>query len=258
MAIGLSYQTGQLEIGSYYGAPIRVSPLFFLLAAGLALPFWRMISLTGVVLALIFMAVVFASVLLHELAHAETARRFGVATERIDIHVSGGLVRLIGWPRTPQQDFAITLAGPLANLAIALFAIALAAMVPIQERGMIMIGDQLVPDPFTHVSMGVRAFRAAAYLNLALFAVNLLPAVPLDGGRLLYLVVAQRWNTRIALKTVGALGMVFAFLSGLATVIGALAGLGIWAPPSFQPNLQAFEAADQGSADWDSQAFPTA
>jgi Zn-dependent protease len=255
MAIGLSYETGQLEIGSYRGAPIYLSPLFFLLAAMLAIPFWRMVSLAGVALAFIFMAVAFASILLHELAHARMAHHYGVATERIDINISGGLVHLRGLPHTMKQDFAITLAGPLSNLAIGLFALALAALVP-PPADMIVVGDRTVPNPFQEAGIAYHALRATAYLNLGLFAVNLLPGVPLDGGKLVYLLVEQRWNARIALLTVSSLGLVFACISTLVMFVSLLAGFGFWAPPELQVNWYAFEAARQGRGDWDAHAFP--
>src|ERR1700726_4988710 len=76
MTIGLCYDTGQIEMCDYRGAPIRVSPAFFVVAGALAFPFWRMVSLSGLLLTLIFIAVAFASILLHELAHAWVAGRF--------------------------------------------------------------------------------------------------------------------------------------------------------------------------------------
>ncbi len=259
MAVGFSIDTGQLEIGSYRGAPIYLSPLFFILAALLANPFWRMVNLTGVALALVFMAVALLSILLHELAHAEVARRYGVATERIDILMMGGLVHLRGLPRTMMQDFAITTAGPLANLAIGLVALlGLMTLMPAPSPEYIQMDTIMVRDLMHGPGAFDRLLRATAYLNIGLFILNIVPAVPLDGGKLLYLLAERRWNARVALQLVGALGMVFAGISFLVSLISALALVPIWAPPYFKPNWQAFDAACRGHGDWNLAAFPNA
>ena len=255
MAIRFSYQTGLFEIGRYHGAPVYLSPAFFLVAAALAMPFWRMVSLNGLVLAVFFMAAAFASILMHELAHAAVARRYHVPTERIDINMSGGLVHFRGRPYTRAQDFAITAAGPLCNLALCLGAIAFLLILPTPEPQMIMLGDKLVPDPFPPTPMLARALRAVAYLNIGLCVINLLPGVPLDGGKLVYLLVERRWNTRIALLLVSALGLVFACVSTFVLIGTALAGFPLWAPPEFRANWRAFQGARAGVGDWDTYAF---
>src|ERR1700749_3965139 len=117
MAIRFSYDTGPWEVGRYRGAPIYLSVMFFLSALALAFPFWRMANLRGLVLTVLFLVVFFASILIHELAHAHMATRYRVRVERIELNMLGGLVHLRGLPHTMRQDFLITLAGPLANLA---------------------------------------------------------------------------------------------------------------------------------------------
>jgi Zn-dependent protease len=96
----------------------------------LAFPFWSIGNLRGLALAGLFIAVIFASVLLHELAHAVVAKRYGLSTLRIDIHPLGGLVQFWYQPLKRSQDFAIALAGPVSNLAIGLVALVLLASVP--------------------------------------------------------------------------------------------------------------------------------
>ncbi len=257
MAVGFSIDTGQLEIGSYRGAPIYLSPLFFILAALLANPFWRTVNLSGLALALLFMAVALLSILLHELAHAEVARRHGVATDRVDITMTGGLVHLRGLPRTMMQDFAITLAGPLANLTIGLVAVlGLFALTPATPPEYIAFHNAMVPGPIDAPGALERLLRATAYLNIGLFILNIVPAVPLDGGKLVYLLVERRWNAPLALQVVGGLGMLFAVVSLLVSVISILALMPIWAPPYFRPNWKAFEAASRGRGDWNLAAFP--
>jgi Zn-dependent protease len=85
--------TDPIALGRYQKAPIYLHPTFFINAAMLAFPFWSIGNLRGLALAGLFIAVIFASVLLHELAHAVVAKRYGLSTLRIDIHPLGGLVQ---------------------------------------------------------------------------------------------------------------------------------------------------------------------
>lgn len=252
MASQFSKNTGLFELGSFRGTPIFLSTTFFGTAGLLAYPFWHTFTWRGMQLAAIFIVAVFASVLVHELAHAMVARRYGVDADRIDINMDGGLVTLSGSP-SRAQDFAITIAGPLSNLALGLAAIVLLLIyrsLP-SEPAMILIGNQLVPDPYTHTTMLERVLRAIAYLNIGLGVINLLPGLPLDGGKLVYLLAERRWDAQRALLLVSSLGMFFACVSAFALIGTAIAGFRVWAPPRFAANLRAYEAARQGSGSWD-------
>lgn len=251
MAIRFSYNTGAFEIGRYRGAPVYLSPMFFFTGMALALPFWRSFDLRGLFLAAGFIAILFASILIHELAHAVMATRYRVGIKRIDIHMLGGLVQFRGLPHTMRQDFLITLAGPLSNLVLGLAAFALLQpMLPIEAGLMFGIYvDRHLP------SMLPELLRATAYLNLGLCAVNLLPGIPLDGGKLLYLLVERHFNARTALLTVSLLGVLFAGLTGLLFLGTLLAGCPVWAPPMLRTNWAAFQAARRGRSGWNGMAF---
>jgi Zn-dependent protease len=93
MTIRFSMQDGTVEVAQYQKVPIYLHPAFFVTAAILAWPFWHTLSLRGLGLAVLFIAIIFASILLHELAHLEMARRYRVPAQRIDIHMLGGLVQ---------------------------------------------------------------------------------------------------------------------------------------------------------------------
>lgn len=248
-----SFQSGLMEAGQYQNAPIYLHPGFLVTAFLLAWPFWRMVSLRGLALGALFMAVMFASILAHELAHAATARRYKVPAQRIDIHALGGLVQFWHLPLARAQDFAITLAGPMSNLAIGLIALAFLATMP-HAQDMILLGNQSAPGPPTDAFLE-QLLRATAYLNLGLCAVNLIPAFPLDGGKLAHLLIEQRWGARPATFVVGGLGLVFACIGTLVLISTTLAGFPIWAPPSFESNWRAFQAARRGLGGWDMFAF---
>jgi Zn-dependent protease len=250
MAIRFHYNTGLLELGHYRGAPVYLSPAFFLVAAGLAFPFWRMVSLTGLMLALVFMLALLASILMHELAHAVVGRHYHVQPQRIDINMAGGVVHFRGHPHKMAHDLAITAAGPLCNLVLGFAAVAFLWMLPTREAPMIQIGSELVRGVVSPTFLE-RVLRAIAYLNIGLCVVNLLPGVPLDGGKILYLLVQKHWNTRVALMVVSAVGLVFACVSTFFLIGTLIAGFPIWAPPEFRINWRAFVGASQRIGDWD-------
>jgi Zn-dependent protease len=244
MRFSFDMGTGAIEVGRYRGAPVMLSPTFFITAVLLASPFLRMFSLRGLVLAGFFIAVFFFSILIHELAHAVMATNYRVDVARIEINMAGGLVSFRGWPRTMQQDLLIALAGPMSNLALGLVALALLMLV------------SAPPDPYSPPSMIAQLLRATAYVNVGLGVVNMLPGIPLDGGKIVYLLVEQRWHSRTALLTVSSLGLFFATVNTFLLIGTIIAGFPIWAPPTFGANWEAFKAARHGRrANWNAVAF---
>ncbi|MBX2972429.1 MAG: site-2 protease family protein [Flavobacteriales bacterium] len=132
------------------------------------------------------MLIVFCCVVLHEFGHALTAQRFGVGTRDITILPIGGVASLERMPEDPKQEFWITIAGPLVNLVIAgiSFAILAASGTTPTTTGL-----------FSDLSgwAGILTFLFAA--NLSLFLFNLIPAFPMDGGRILRSVLGM-WLPR--------------------------------------------------------------
>jgi len=160
---------------------------------------WRY-ALAGIVVALVF----FGGLLAHELSHAVVARRQGRQVDGITLWMFGGVTRLRGEPRTPGDEARTAAAGPLVSLLLALLFITAAVL-------MTAVG-------WTGLPVGAVTWLAAINLLLAVF--NLLPAAPLDGGRLLRAAV-WRWRgdrdraTVVAARTGRVLG-------------AALIGLGCW------------------------------
>jgi Zn-dependent protease len=254
MAIQFSMQDGTLKLGRYNGAPIHLHMTFFVTAVILASPFWHRFNLTGLLLAALFVVIIFTSILIHELAHAVVARRYGVPADRIDIYMFGGLVQFRFLPRTRAQDFAITLAGPLSNLAVGLCALAIVRLIPPLQPEMITIGADSFP---RYMAPGIaeRLLWATVYLNIGLCVVNLVPAFPLDGGKLLHLLVEERWGPNIATLIVSGLGLLFACVSTFLLIGTLLAGFPVLAPPEFGINWRAFQAARRGYGGWDVYAY---
>jgi len=144
--------------------------------------------------------VLFASVVAHELAHALVARRFGVRTRAITLFLFGGVATLEEEPASPKADALIALAGPGLSAALALVALVLLFAV-----------DRFVPG---------RAGTALGYLgtyvmlaNAVLAVFNVIPAYPMDGGRVLRALLWRRWHDHAAATNAAArVGIVFAVL----------------------------------------------
>ncbi len=169
---------------------------------------WLVYAVMGVVAALVF----FASLLAHELGHALQARREGVRTEGITLWLLGGVAKLAGEFPSAGAEFRIAIAGPLVSLALGLtFALAAFAW----------------PSPGAVPSM----FAWLGYINLALLVFNLLPALPLDGGRVFR---AALWshtrNLTTATHTAARVGVVIAAaLIGCGILVTLRVGLGgLW------------------------------
>lgn len=241
----LSFVDGSLQIGRFARAPIRLYPGFLAAAAVLTVPnWWWWPGMPGIALSLIGFIVVFASVLFHELAHAVAAERYGVAARRIDLHFFGGVVEFGTLPGTMRQDFAIVIAGPLCNLALAAIAYALLIVVgggPPQPA----VHGGLWADAIFAPRVAERALTFALYLNFGLFVVNMMPAFPLDGGRLLFMLIARRRDRRTATIVVGRFGMYLGLASYVLFLVTAIAGCPIWSPPDPGLNLAAVKAAER-------------
>lgn len=153
----------------------------------------------------------FGSVVAHELAHALVARRFGVTTRAITLFLFGGVALLEDEPPTPKADALIALAGPALSAVLAFIAFGAAALTEHALTG----------------RAGTALGLLAAYLAVAngvLAAFNLVPAYPMDGGRVLRAIVWQRRADRDAATTIAArVGMAFSIVFVAAGVFGAAA-----------------------------------
>lgn len=210
---------GSLNLGKLFGIDLYVHSTFWLLP--LLVLFQTMgAGLHEIAFQLAFVFAVFGCVVLHEIGHALAARAYGIGTRHITLYPIGGVAALERMPEKPLQEVVVALAGPAVNvvIAIALF------------FGLVATGTILPEDYETPVVVQFAEYMLGANVLLCLF--NLLPAFPMDGGRVLRALLAIRMTrlraTQIAVKvgTVVAIGLVIA---GIAPMF--LPGLG--ASPSF-------------------------
>jgi len=195
------------RIGRVGGVDLRVHATFIILLAWLALAYYRDVgTAAGAARGVLFTLTLFASVVLHELGHALAARRVGVATRDITLLPIGGVARLENIPDKPKQELGIALAGPAVTLVII---IALVVVL----RGLSL---PLTPPTSAIARGGAAAFLAQLmWVNVSLLVFNLLPAFPMDGGRVLRAGLALRQDHRRATETAARIGRAFALVFGV-------------------------------------------
>jgi Zn-dependent protease/CBS domain-containing protein len=187
------------SIGRVAGTDVRIHVTFFLLLFFVGLG--SGLAGTAFVLAL------FGCVLLHEFGHVFAARRYGIRTPDITLLPIGGLARLERMPRTPRHELVVALAGPAVNVAIAavLFLLLLPGGGPATPPGLAFpLGD------------GRTLLTSLMWANLWLVIFNLVPAFPMDGGRVLRALLASRFDYARATQIAATVGQGLAFAGGLA------------------------------------------
>jgi Zn-dependent protease/predicted transcriptional regulator len=191
------------KIGTFAGIAVYMHATFLLLLGWIALSHWMQYqsllpTLTGVA----FILALFVCVVLHEYGHALTARRFGIATKDITLLPIGGLARLERIPDKPNQELWVALAGPAVNIVIAALLAAYLFLTghfqPVQQMGI------------THGAFLERVMFA----NLFLVAFNMIPAFPMDGGRVLRALLAKQMEYAGATRMAASIGQGLAFVFG--------------------------------------------
>lgn len=199
--------SASLNLGRYAGIKVQIHWTFWLLFLFIG---FMVFSNDGTVTELLwnslFIFALFFCVVLHEFGHALTARRFGVGTRSITLLPIGGVASLNEMPEDPMQEFVIAIAGPLVNVVIALI---LYLIVPIDN---FLVDD---PEMLEEQLSTINASNFLFYLfavNVALVVFNLIPAFPMDGGRIFRALLSTRMSRVQATKAAAGLGKFMALL----------------------------------------------
>ena len=198
---------GALKIFTLARIPVYVHWSFSLLTFFLIYYGWyaQMDRVSFLIFLILFLAL-FVSVILHEYGHALTARYYGVKTKDIILLPIGGLARLEKLPKKPLQEFVVAAAGPAVNLFIALV---LGIVLWMEYDGEI---GRIFSSRGTLILRWHRVIPMLFVLNLSLAIMNLIPAFPLDGGRMLRAAIATKLGRLKATEIASYLGQGFSIL----------------------------------------------
>ncbi len=191
-----------MTLGTVGKTELKVHATFFLLLAWVAVAAALSSGVEAAIVNVAFIVAIFGCVVLHELGHATMARRFGIKTPEIILLPIGGIARLDRMPEDPREEILIAIAGPAVNVVIWLvLMVVLNAQVSLDALGSL-------EDP----SQGFLARLAGVNLILVLF--NMVPAFPMDGGRVFRAVLALYTTRDRATQIAANVGQAIAFLFG--------------------------------------------
>jgi Zn-dependent protease/CBS domain-containing protein len=197
------------KLFSVGGTAVRIHLTFFLLLAWIAAIHYNRGGASAAVDGIVFILLLFACVVAHEFGHVFAARRYGIGTTDVTLLPIGGLASLERMPEKPSQEIFVALAGPAVNLVIALVLVVvlgarfdLSQMTQLQEATSTLMG------------------RVAA-ANVTLCVFNLIPAFPMDGGRVLRALLAIRLGYTRATRVAATIGQGLAFLFALLGLLGS-------------------------------------
>jgi Zn-dependent protease/CBS domain-containing protein len=177
------------NLGRIAGIPIRMHLTLLILLVWIASTYMLQgAGLSTTALGVLLVMTIFVVIVVHELGHALVARKFGIATRDIMLLPVGGIASLERTPEKPYQELLVAIVGPLINLAIALVLV-----------------------PFDNLFV-----RQLMWINIGLAVFNLLPAFPMDGGRVLRAVLSMRMGHERATDVAAKLGKFFAIVIGFA------------------------------------------
>lgn len=194
------------RVATIAGIQVRVHLTFLLLLAFYAWIGYKHGGAQAGVAGVVFILLIFLCVLLHEFGHALAARTFGIRTPDITLLPIGGVARLERMPANPQQELLIAIAGPAVNvlIAIAIFLV-MARVVPLPGFNPMETASGTPLDQL----LGI---------NVMLVVFNMIPAFPMDGGRVLRAVLATRMRYLAATRIAARIGQVIAMVFGVVSL----------------------------------------
>ena len=187
-----------ITIGRVAGTAIRIHITFLMFLLWIAVSDYRSGGFEAAQSSVVFILLIFACVVAHEFGHILTARIFGVKTPEVTLLPIGGVANMERIPEDPWQELLIAIAGPMVNVVIAGL--------------LIVVGGFAVADLQSINLEKVSLVQRLALVNISLVVFNMIPAFPMDGGRVLRALLAMRLGPQRATEIAAKLGQLFAFL----------------------------------------------
>jgi Zn-dependent protease len=226
------------RIGRIAGIDVYMHFTFLILLGWVALAYYREGGPAGAVAGVLFILALFGIIVLHELGHALTARHFGIATRDITLLPIGGVARLERMPEDPRQELLVAVAGPAVNVVLAV----------------VFLGILLLREGLAHQSLVLRFggsfLDQMFWINVSLVLFNLLPAFPMDGGRVLRALLAMRMDyvraTQVAASVGQAMALAFGFFGLLYNPFLIFIALFVWMGAAGEASMVQLRAALAG------------
>lgn len=228
-----------VKIGEYRGIPIKIHATFVLIILWVALSHWLQgEGLSATMAGIIFVLALFACVVLHEFGHALMAQRYNIKTRDITLLPIGGVARLERMPDDPKQELWVAIAGPLVNVAIS---------------AVLFFWLQVTAsmEPFSKLTMTSGSFlERLMVVNVFLVLFNLLPAFPMDGGRVLRALLAMKMDyaraTHYAATVGQAMALLFGFLGFFTNPFLIFIALFVWIGAAQEASMVTVRSAFDG------------
>jgi Zn-dependent protease len=205
----------RIKFGTVRGIDMFVHWTFLLMLVGIFVFYvYQGLTVMAALMGVGLILAVFGCVVLHELGHAFMAREFNIPTLDITMYPIGGVARLKRMPREPKQEFLIAIAGPAVNLGIAGILFLMTSLFDASRS----LSVAMTP--------GGNILTMLMWVNLALVVFNMLPAFPMDGGRVLRAALATQMDYRNATHVACLIGQGMAFLFAIYGLFN-----GLWTLP---------------------------
>ncbi len=200
--------SGSMKLFTLGGTVVRVHPTFLLLIAWIGAVYWMQGGPAEAVRGIIFTLILFACVVAHEFGHIYAARRYGIRTPDVTLLPIGGVASLERMPERPAQEIVVALAGPAVNLLIAIVLV-------------VVFGASIVPEEGAAAALDRGTLLDRVTLaNVALLVFNLIPAFPMDGGRVLRALLAVPLGFTRATQVAAVIGQILAVGLGFLGLLG--------------------------------------